>query len=123
MNEELLFAMLFFGFRRFEASLPTWGKSDELPSPNAGVDAWDNGPVILLLRGLPAPPSLLSSADARSSPGCSCIGAFSREFALLKYEGAELRVLRDSNDTFVPADAGWGFVARGFGLIIGASEG
>lgn len=79
---------------------------------------------MLLLRGLPAPPSLLSSADARSSPGCSCMGAFNLEFAFcLKYDGAELRVLRDSNDNFVPADAGWGFVARGFGLIIGASEG
>jgi hypothetical protein len=127
MNEELLFAILFFGFRRFEASLPTWGNSNELPSPNAGVEAlevWDSGPVMLLLRGLPAPPSLLNSADVRSSPGCSCIGALNREFArCLKYEGAELRVLRDSNDIFVPAEAGWGVVARGFGLIIGASEG
>lgn len=127
MNEELLFVMLFFGFRRFVASLPTWGKSNELPSPNAGVEAleiWDSGPVMLLLRGLPAPPSLLSSADARSSPGCSCIGALNLDCALcLKYEGAELRVLRDSNDNFVPAEAGCGVVARGFGLIIGASEG
>jgi hypothetical protein len=37
--------------------------------------------------------------------------------------GAELRELNDNNDILVPAVAGWGVVARGFGLITGASEG
>lgn len=34
-----------------------------------------------------------------------------------------MRELRESIETFVPADAGWGVVARGFGFMIGASEG
>jgi hypothetical protein len=37
--------------------------------------------------------------------------------------GAELRELNDSSEILVPAVAGWGVVARGFGFIIGASEG
>ena len=32
-------------------------------------------------------------------------------------------MLRDNNETFVPAVAGWGVVASGFALIMGASEG
>lgn len=37
--------------------------------------------------------------------------------------GAELFELNDSKDTLVPAVAGCGVVARGLGLMIGASEG
>lgn len=56
MNEELLFMMLFFGFRRFPASL-TLADSKELPSPKAGADLIECGAAILSVTEVP-PPSL-----------------------------------------------------------------
>jgi hypothetical protein len=98
------------------------------PSPNAGADPMES--AILALPVIEVPPSLLggTSAELRLSFGCSCILVCSPDRALLfvstlNSKGGVARELRDNSDTFVPAVAGCGVVARGFGLTIGASEG
>lgn len=75
MNDELLFAMLFFGFRRFEASLVFGANKLEFPSPNAGADPVESAALALPDTEVP-PPSLLpggTSTDALPSLGCSFI--------------------------------------------------
>ncbi len=129
IKDELLFAMLFLGFLLFAASLPPGGSSIEFPSPKAGADVWEeSGAFALPLIDVAAPPSLATSTDSRPSLGCSCILACTPDRPLvavliLYRSGAEGRELSDSRESFVPAVAGWGVVARGFGLIIGASDG
>jgi hypothetical protein len=73
MNEELLLAILFFGFRRLDPSFAD-GTNKVFPSPNAGADdeSWLLN-IMLPLRDVLVPPSLLSSADNRPSLGCSCM--------------------------------------------------
>jgi hypothetical protein len=73
MKDELLLAILFFGFRFFAASFPGTSDSDALPSPNAGVLVDVDATFMLPVVDVPAPPSLLISADCRPSFGCSCI--------------------------------------------------
>jgi hypothetical protein len=72
MKEELLFAILFFGFRFFPASLLV-PDNIEFPSPNAGADPMESVALALPVTDVP-PPSLLAgvpSADSRPSLGCS----------------------------------------------------
>ena len=130
MKDELLFAMLFFGLRRFPASLLDDTKS-EFPSPKAGAEPIDTVGLALPLTEV-RPPSLLPgtmSPEGRSSLGCSGMLVCSPPDRLLLFvstlyrRGAELREPKDSKEILVPAVAGWGVVARGFGLIIGASDG
>jgi len=69
MKEELLFVMLFFGFRRFPTSFEV-PDSTELPSPNAGAEL---EPLVLHAVEV-SPPSLPAepaSVDVRPSCGCS----------------------------------------------------
>jgi hypothetical protein len=72
MKDELLFAMLFLGFRRFPASLLV-PSSMVFPSPNAGADP--RGRRGWLAAETEVPASLLrgTSADGRPSLGFSCI--------------------------------------------------
>ena len=130
MKDELLFAMLFFGLRRLPTSLLD-ATSIELPSPNAGAKPIDTAGLALPLIEV-CPSSLLpgtGSPDVRPSLGCSGILVFSPSDRLLLFvstlyrRGAELREPKDSKESLVPAVAGWGVVARGFGLTIGASDG
>jgi hypothetical protein len=128
MKDELLFAMLFFGFRRFPALFSFPVKTSKFPSPKAGADPSETGGFVLPETDVF--PSLLggASADARPSLGCSCILGWTPEFvllfvAILYKSGGFARELRDNSEILVPAVAGCGVVARGFGLIIGASEG
>jgi hypothetical protein len=72
MKEELLFAILFFGFRFFPASLLI-PDNIEFPSPNAGADPMESVALALPVTDVP-PPSLLASApsaDSRPSLACS----------------------------------------------------
>jgi hypothetical protein len=129
MKEELLFAILFLGFRLLPASLLV-ADSRELPSPKAGAEPIDRGALALPVIDVP-PPSLLpgtQSAEFRPSFGCSCILLWKPDLVLLfvstlNKSGAVLFELNESNDILVPAVAGMGVVANGFGLIIGASDG
>ena len=127
IKEELLFAMLFLGFRRFPASL-LGPKSIAFPSPNAGADPRDRRGLLLPERDVPASLLGATSADDRPSFGLSCMLAWMPDRMLLfvptlNKEGGSARELNDSRETLVPPVAGWGFVARGLGLIIGVSEG
>lgn len=73
IKEELLFAMLFFGFRRLLASL-TVADNIAFPSPKAGAEPTESAPLALPVISVPA--SLLgaaNSADGRPSFGCSCM--------------------------------------------------
>jgi len=126
MKDELLFAMLFLGFLLFPASLPA--DSIELPSPNAGAEPIDR--VALALPVADVPPLLPgTSKELRPSFGCSCMLEWTSDrellFVSILYNGGGglARELRDSKETLVPEVAGCGVVARGFGLIIGASDG
>ncbi len=130
MKEELLFAILFLGFRLLPASLPV-AESIELPSPKAGAEPIDRVALALPVIDVP-PPSLLpgiQSAELRPSFGCSCILLWKPPDLVLLFvstlnrSGPELFELNESNDILVPAVAGMGVVANGFGLIIGASDG
>jgi hypothetical protein len=129
MKEELLFAMLFFGFALLSAFLPVCGAESNVifPSPKAGAEAWDIGDFKLPLTDV-APPSLLMSTEFRPSFGCSCMLGSTPDLALrwvpiLYRTGADARELKDISETFVPQLAGCGIVASGLGLTIGASEG
>jgi len=113
MNEELLLAILFFGFLRFPASLVV-ADNMELPSPNAGAEPMDRVALALPVTDVP-PPSLLPgilSAETRSSAGCSCMLPDSPPDRALLFvstlysSGAELRELNDSSEILVPAVAG-----------------
>jgi hypothetical protein len=76
MNDELLLAILFFGLRRFPASLlVATADSIEFPSPKAGAEPIERGALALPVTDVP-PPSLLPgtrSLDGRPSLGCSCM--------------------------------------------------
>ena len=120
MNEELLFVMLFFGFRRFPASLEV-PESTELPSPNAGAEL----EPFALLAAEASSPSLLpdpASVDIRPSFGSSWIldcrppGETTGSVPALYRRGATDRELKVNSDSFVPALAGCGEVARGLGF-------
>ena len=109
MKDELLLAMLFFGFLRFPASFPP--DSIKFPSPNAGADPIES--VALALPVTDVPPSLLpgTSAELRPSLGCSCMLEWIPDRALLFVStlykrGGFARELRDNKETFVPAVAG-----------------
>lgn len=68
INDELLFVMLFFGFRFFPASFGFVCVSSVFPSPNAGaLETKDSSPDVM------CPPSLLSrmSVEDWLSLGCS----------------------------------------------------
>jgi len=111
MKDELLFAILFFGFLLLSAPLVGGACNVELPSPNAGADPCDKGDRMLPLRDVSAPPSLLASAEALPSVGCSCIIASIPDLPLvvefnLYSGGAEGFELSESSEIFVPADAG-----------------
>lgn len=130
INEELLFAILFFGFALFAAFLVTGANRLELPSPNTGADPIASGPELPFMDV--RAPSLLpgaTSADVRPSFGCSLILEYLpldnalRLVSVLYKSGGARRELRDKSEILVPAVAGCGVVARGFGFIIGASEG
>lgn len=114
MKEELLFAILFFGFRRFPASFPV-AKSIEFPSPNAGAEPMERAALALALPVIEvSPPSLLGgtwSPDALPSLGCSCMLELIFDRVLLFVStlyrsGGVLRELSDNRESFVPAVAG-----------------
>lgn len=72
IKDELLFAMLFFGFLLFPTSFPV-ADSIELPSPNAGADPTESSARALPVTDV-SPPSLLPgtcSPEVRSSLGFS----------------------------------------------------
>lgn len=121
INEELLFVMLFFGFFRLLASLEFGATSNAVPSPNAGAEPNDKGASLEF--ALPSLPLMVGSLEL-SSCGCSCILDCPRPVAVTPlYWRGDGRASRLINDTLVPAVAGWGFVASGFGLMMGASDG
>jgi len=70
MKDELLFAILFFGFLRFPASLVV-PSSEVFPSPNAGAEPTES--AIFALSATDPSPSLLpgASAELLLSFGCS----------------------------------------------------
>lgn len=74
IKDELLLAILFFGFLFFPASLVIGGWRLELPSPKAGAEPIESGcPCALPVREVRAP-SLLPGAispEALPSLGCS----------------------------------------------------
>jgi hypothetical protein len=73
MNDELLLAMLFFGFRLLVASLVIVADKLVFPSPNAGADPIESVCFALPVTEVPVP-SLLpggASADALPSFGYS----------------------------------------------------
>lgn len=126
MKEELVFAILVFGFRLLPTSLLFDPASIVLPSPNAGAEPTDNASLALPVADVPS--SLGASAELLLSFGCSCILDWSADAVLLfvstrNRSGGAARELKESKDTLVPAVAGCGVVARGFGFIIGASDG
>lgn len=122
MNEELLFVMLFLGFFRLLASLEFGATSKAVHSPNAGAEPNDKGASLEFAR-----PSLLLMVGSLelSSCGCSCILFDCPRLAAVMplYWKGEWRASRLISDTLVPAVAGWGFVASGFGFMTGASDG
>lgn len=129
MKEELLFAMLFFGLALFAAPLPTGACKLEFPSPNAGADPTDSGPALPVKE---VAPSLLpggASPDDRPSFGCSFILEYKgfeiplRFVSILYRGGGACRELSERREIFVPAVAGCGVVARGFGFRTGVSDG
>lgn len=124
MNEELLFTILFFGFRRFRLSLWFAAINRGFPSPKAGI----------LLCAFPfmeccRSTSLPLSPEVRVSFSLSLmlyVFQFDRmlvEVLSLYNCGTDFRGLRAANDSLTPAVAGAGVVANGFVLVIGASEG
>ncbi len=133
INEELLLVMLFLGFRRLLGSLVFSGAIDGLPSPKAGVDTpvmdvggpVEDGPASL--REAPrTEPSLLNFASLEDLPslGCSAIlgDRVVAGVGVLK-AGGGARTSSRTRESLVPDVAGCGVVARGFGLMTGASEG
>jgi hypothetical protein len=54
MNEELLFAILFFGFALFAAFFVTGANKFELPAPKAGADPTESGPALPLIDVRPS---------------------------------------------------------------------
>jgi hypothetical protein len=110
IKDELLFAILFFGFRRLPASL-LGPKSIALPSPKAGADPRDRRGLLLPERDVPASLLGATSADDRPSFGFSCMLAWIPDrtvlFVLtLNREGGSARELNDRRDTLVPPVAG-----------------
>lgn len=77
MKDELLFVILFFGFRRLFGSFNLSGARRAFPSPNAGADtavAEPCPPTSLTDVPLPSPSLLiLASLDNLHSLGCSAI--------------------------------------------------
>lgn len=136
INEELLLVMLFLGFRRLLGSLVFSGASDGFPSPKAGADGADravvevsgpdeDGPASLKEVALPEPSLLIfASLEYRPSLGCSAIlGDTVVAGVSVLNAGGGARTSKRTRESFVPAVSGWGVVARGFGLITGASDG
>jgi hypothetical protein len=82
INDELLFAILFFGFRRFPASL-LGASSVVLPSPKAGADPRDRTGLLLPERDVPASLLGATSAEGRPSLGFSCMLDCTPDRALL----------------------------------------
>ena len=133
INEELLLVTLFLGFRRLLGSLVFSGASNGFPSPKAGTDtavvevggAEEEGPASLM-EAPRAEPSLLNLASLEylDSLGCSAM-VDDKVLAGVKVlkVGGGARVSRRSRQSLVPQVSGWGVVARGFGLMTGASEG
>ena len=75
INDELLFAMLFFGFFFFPASLVIGTCRLEFPSPKAGAEPIESRPGVLPAREVRAPSLLLGgiSPEVLPSLGCSFI--------------------------------------------------
>lgn len=127
MNEELLLVTLFLGFFLLEPSLVSGTVSKVLPSPNAGVKPAANAESLV---DVPRPSSLflIRSDDSLSSGDAS--PRLDRGFSEKADAAIPLANITggvcgssDSSETLVPALSGFGSVASGFGLIIGASEG
>jgi len=133
MKDELLLVMLFLGLRRLLASFTATGVRRLLPSPKAGAAAAEVGdtrgtsleaarPSVLLRRPSVVECSLLSL-------GCSwMLERRPLEAMLFRAQPVERAAggARESMlmmDSLVPMVAGCGFVASGFGLTTGASEG
>lgn len=128
MNEELLLVMLFLGFFFLLASLTTAGVKREFPSPKAGAEPRVSDVGGSLIE-VPRPSSLLMppSVEYLSLPDSSAmLELLPASVASEKPLKLKVGMARDSivsRDSFVPAVAAWGVVARGFGFTIGASEG
>lgn len=124
MNDELLLVMLFFGFLFLFTSLTGADASNALPSPNAGAEPRTD-PVASPKEDVPRPSSLPRppSVEERTSLSLSPMLPFTEKLVLNIAAAGRERVFILMRETCVPAVAGCGFVARGFGLTIGASEG
>ena len=109
-NEELLFTILFFGFRRLEPwpSRERVIVSARFPSPNGGllaielpfVDGRASSSASLILRRSEIPPDLGLDTGVWPRRGCTI-----------------------TSEHLTPLVGGRTFVARGFGLTTGASDG
>lgn len=126
MNDELLLVTLFLGFLRLLTSLVPPVASIEFPSPKAGAEPSTTEGVGTSLVEVPRPSSLLMP------PSVEYRRLFVPSFVSLSdkaaadgplYENGGGFTCRLTSDIRVPAVAGCGFVARGFGFTIGASEG
>ena len=124
MNDELLFTMLVFGFRLFVPSFPTGGDNSMLPSPKTGLF-----PYVLARDACAGSPSLPVSSDLRGSFSLSLMLWVAKndlavdDVVTLCNGWAALRGLAVTRESLTPAVGGAGVVARGFGLVVGASEG
>jgi hypothetical protein len=72
MKDELLFAILFFGLRRFPASLVV-PNNIMLPSPKAGAAPRDGRGLLLPDIDVPASLPMGTSTELRPSLGFSCM--------------------------------------------------
>lgn len=121
MNDELLLVMLFLGFFFLPASLGFCDVSSAVPSPNAGAEPKECCASLELAR--PSLPLSVGSLEL-SSLGFSWMLEWPKLVADIPlYRKGGGRASRFSNEIVVPAVAGWGVVARGFGFTIGASDG
>ena len=126
--------MLFFGFRRFSASLLTTGPRRVLLSPKAG--AVEN----LLFPSAEPPwlPSLLDSVEIRGSFSGSLASLGSLELfspsvfhlsrllvvvLVLYSSGLTPSEFRETSESLTPLVGGAALVDNGFGFVTGASEG
>lgn len=116
--------MLVFGFLLFIPSFPTAGDNSILPSPNTGLF-----PYALARDACAGSPSLPVSSDLRGSFSLSLMlevpkNDLAVDDVVTLYNGwVALRVLAVTSESLTPAVGGAGVVARGFALVVGASEG
>lgn len=131
MKDELLLVMLFLGFLLLFTSLDGAYASSALPSPKAGAEANVADVASTSLAEVPSPSSLLMPPSVEY--GLSLRGSCNVEDTPfndklvsekdLYVNGGTDRASKLRSETLVPAVAGCGLVASGFGFTTGASDG